>query len=87
VLLLGAAPALGFMAGRHRANSKTVPWRIIFQLIEHRRRCLGEPPSEVIAGLAGKLGIPRETWARCVWAWEGEGGSAAQLLRARRDGA
>ncbi len=86
ILLLGAALALSFLAGRHRVSSKTVPWRIIFQLIEHRRGCLGEPPSEVVAGLAGKLGISKETWARCVWAWEGQGASAARLLHAQRDG-
>jgi hypothetical protein len=49
-------------AGRRAANRETIPWRPIFQLVEHRTRCLGHTRARVEGELGPALGIP-------PWAW------------------
>jgi len=62
VLAVSTAVLLGYVAGRHAAKKKTVPWRPIFQLVDHRTRCLGHDQARVERELGDLLQIP-------AWAW------------------
>jgi len=65
VILVLAAPAtvlLAYAAGRRAAKKKTVPWRPIFQLVDHRTLCLGHDRARVERELGELLHIP-------AWAW------------------
>jgi hypothetical protein len=48
--------------GRRAGMRQTIPWRPIFQLVEHRTRCLGQDPARVQSELGPQLGVP-------PWAW------------------
>jgi hypothetical protein len=54
--------AIARRCGRRAAARETLPWRPIFQLVEHRTRCLGHDPARVERDLGPILGIP-------AWAW------------------
>jgi len=56
-LVVLLAYALGRLAGMHQ----TIPWRPIFQLVEHRSRCLAHDHLRLQRELAPRLGIPE--WA------------------------
>jgi hypothetical protein len=62
LLAVPTAVFLGYVAGRHTAKKKTVPWRPIFQLVDHRRRCLGHERARIERELGDLLQIP-------AWAW------------------
>jgi hypothetical protein len=73
VILLLSAPVIGvtaYLAGRRAASRMTVPWRPIFQLVDHRTRCLGHDRTRVQRELGALLPVP-------PWAWE-------ELLAMRR---
>jgi len=60
---------VSYVAGHSAGKRETVPWRPIFQLVDHYRKCLGEDPAAVQARLTGALDVP-------PWAWD-------ELLRRR----
>ena len=72
IMLLAAPLALlaGYSAGRAAARTKTISWRPIFQLVDHRARCLGHERPRLARELGERLGIP-------PWAWD-------ELLAIRR---
>jgi hypothetical protein len=47
-----------YTAGRYAGRASTVAWRPIFQLLDHRVQCRGEPPARARAELAAMLGLP-----------------------------
>jgi hypothetical protein len=49
--------------GRRAGKRQTIPWRPIFQLVEHRTRCLRHERARVERELGPLLGIP-------PWAWQ-----------------
>lgn len=57
-VLLGA-----YAAGRLAGRRKTVPWRPIFQLVDHRTHCLGHEAARVQQDLGMLLAIPPWAWA------------------------
>jgi hypothetical protein len=48
--------------GRRAGMRETVPWRPIFQLVEHRARCLAHDRLRVERDLGPILGIPEWAW-------------------------
>jgi hypothetical protein len=63
VVIVGAAlVALAQRIGRRAGMRRTIPWRPIFQLLEHRTRCLDQDRTQVERELGEMLGIP-------LWAW------------------
>jgi hypothetical protein len=49
-------------AGRRTGGRKTMPWRPIFQLVDHRIHCLGHEPARVQAELGALLALPPVAW-------------------------
>jgi hypothetical protein len=43
-----------------------MPWRPIFQLVDHRLRCLGHDPNRVRENLAGAVPLSPAGWAELV---------------------
>jgi hypothetical protein len=72
IMLLAAPVAFltGYFAGRAAAQTKTSSWRPIFQLVDHRARCLGHERPRLARELGERLAIP-------PWAWD-------ELLAIRR---
>jgi len=72
IMLLAASVAVlaGYFAGRAAAQTKTSSWRPIFQLVDHRARCLGHERPRLMRELGERLAIP-------PWAWD-------ELLAVRR---
>jgi hypothetical protein len=64
VILLAGTVAIGaaYAAGRRAARKETLPWRQIFQLVDHRARCLAHPPPRIERELGGVLPIPPVAW-------------------------
>ena len=62
VLTAPAAVLVAYAAGRRTGKKTTVPWRPIFQLVDHRTRCLGHDRARVEQELGELLHIP-------AWAW------------------
>ena len=65
VLTLAAVPAvasLAYRAGRRAGGRKTMPWRPIFQLVDHRTRCLGQDGASVQAELGVPFALPPAAW-------------------------
>src|SRR4051794_14582035 len=60
---------VSYVAGRSAGRRETVPWRPIFQLVDHYGRCLGENHETVRRRLSAALDVP-------PWAWD-------ELLRRR----
>lgn len=58
VVVLGA-----YLVGRYAGRGRTIPWRPIFQLVDHRTRCLGQDRGRVERELGPLLGVP-------PWAWD-----------------
>jgi len=52
-----------YRLGRRAGKRQTIPWRPIFQLVEHRTRCLHHDRDRVVRELGPPLGIP-------AWAWK-----------------
>jgi hypothetical protein len=48
--------------GRRAGMRETVPWRPIFQLVEHRARCLAHDRLRIQQDLGPILGIPEWAW-------------------------
>jgi hypothetical protein len=57
-----AVIAAAFAAGRSVGKRQTIPWRVIFQLAEHRRRCLGHEPARIERELGAGLAIEPWVW-------------------------
>jgi hypothetical protein len=64
IVLVGTvAVVVAYQLGRHTGMHQTIPWRPIFQLIEHRSRCLAHDHSRVQRDLGPPLGIPEWAWS------------------------
>jgi hypothetical protein len=65
ISILLAVPAIllaAYAAGRHAGRRETVPWRPIFQLVDHRVRCLGHDRARVQSELESVLPVPSWAW-------------------------
>jgi hypothetical protein len=51
-----------YRAGQRTGSRKTMPWRPIFQLVDHRTRCLGHDPTRVRNELATAFALPSVAW-------------------------
>ncbi len=77
-----AAPPLclaSYAMGRYRGQTRTIPLRPIFQLVDHRRHCLGQDGQRIRAELAEALPL-------APWAWEEILSMQRPLVRLRRRG-
>jgi len=63
IVLALAVIVAAYRLGRRAGKRQTIPWRPIFQLVEHRTRCLHHDRSRVERELGPALGIP-------PWAWK-----------------
>jgi len=68
--ILGLAVAMcpwvaiwAYRAGRRIAGRKTMPWRPIFQLVDHRTRCLDHDPARVRDDLGSIVPLSPVAWA------------------------
>jgi hypothetical protein len=52
--------------GRRTGGRKTMPWRPIFQLVDHRVHCLGHQPERVRADLGSRLPLPTVAWGELL---------------------
>jgi hypothetical protein len=66
-----------YLAGRVAGKRETIPWRPIFQLVDHYTRCRGEDPAAVRARITAELQIPS-------WAWQELLRRREPLVRGRR---
>jgi hypothetical protein len=55
-----------YRAGRRTGGRKTMPWRPIFQLVDHRMHCLGHEPARVQAELGARLELPPVAWSELL---------------------
>jgi hypothetical protein len=62
VLVAVLSIVLSYDVGRRAGARMTIPWRPIFQLVDHRTRCLGCARARVESELGPLLRIP-------PWAW------------------
>jgi len=51
-----------YWAGRRTSGRKTMPWRPIFQLVDHRTHCLGHDAEKVRADLGTLLPLTPVAW-------------------------
>ena len=63
IVVASAVVAAAYRLGRRAGMRQTIPWRPIFQLVEHRTRCLQHERARVERELGPLLGIP-------PWAWQ-----------------
>jgi hypothetical protein len=63
IALAFAVIVAAYRLGRRAGTRQTIPWRPIFQLVEHRTRCLHHDRARIERELGPVLGIP-------VWAWK-----------------
>ncbi len=65
VIVVGGAVVVlvAHRLGRRAGMQQTIPWRPIFQLVEHRARCLAHERLRVQRDLGPVLGIPDWAWA------------------------
>jgi hypothetical protein len=63
ILAVPSAALAAYAAGRRATRRMTVPWRPIFQLVDHRTRCLGQDRGRVQAELGELLRIPSWAWS------------------------
>ena len=66
VIIVSVTPLLcatAYVIGRHASQGVTIPWRPIFQLVDHRQRCLGQGRERIRAELGGLLPV-------APWAWD-----------------
>jgi hypothetical protein len=64
-LTIALAPLIArraYRAGQRTAGRKTMPWRPIFQLVDHRTRCLGHDPARVRRELGAAFALPPVAW-------------------------
>jgi len=57
VALVGA-----YRLGRRAGTRTTIPWRALFQLVEHRVGCCGQSPAVIERELGPRLRVPRGAW-------------------------
>jgi hypothetical protein len=69
-LLTPLIAVIAYGLGRRPGKRMTVPWRPIFQLVDHRQRCLGHDRTRLQREIGTLLSVP-------PWAWD-------QLLALRR---
>jgi len=63
IVVVGAVAVLvADRLGQRAGTQQTVPWRPIFQLVEHRARCLAHDRLRVQRDLGPILGIPDWAW-------------------------
>lgn len=43
-----------------------MPWRPIFQLVDHRTHCLGHEPAQVQRDLGARLPLPPVAWGELL---------------------
>jgi hypothetical protein len=55
-----------YWAGRRTGSRKTMPWRPIFQLVDHRTHCLGHAPARVQAELGPLLSLSSLAWGELL---------------------
>jgi hypothetical protein len=55
-----------YWAGRRTSGRKTMPWRPIFQLVDHRVHCLGHEPAKVRAELGALLPLTPVAWGELL---------------------
>lgn len=55
-----------YRAGRRTGGRKTMPWRPIFQLVDHRTHCLGHEPARVQSELGSLLPLPAVAWGELL---------------------
>jgi hypothetical protein len=55
-----------YEAGRRAGGRKTMPWRPIFQLVDHRSHCLGHDPERVKTELGALFPLPPVAWERLL---------------------
>jgi hypothetical protein len=68
-LTAAACPWVGmaaYRAGRRTGGRKTMPWRPIFQLVDHRTHCLGHEPARVQEDLGALLALPPVAWGELL---------------------
>jgi hypothetical protein len=58
-----AACVTAYAVGRRRGQGVTIPWRPIFQIVDHRHRCLGHDRARVERDLGSVVPVP-------PWAWD-----------------
>jgi hypothetical protein len=66
---VAACPWVGmaaYRAGRRTGGRKTMPWRPIFQLVDHRTHCLGHDPARVQHDLGALLALPPVAWGELL---------------------
>lgn len=51
-----------YRAGQRAGGRKTMPWRPIFQLVDHRTRCLGHDPARIRRDLDAAFALPPVAW-------------------------
>jgi hypothetical protein len=62
IVLAFAVIVAAYRLGRRAGKRQTIPWRPIFQLVEHRTRCLHHDRLRVERELGAALGIPSWAW-------------------------
>jgi hypothetical protein len=55
-----------YRAGRRTGGRKTMPWRPIFQLVDHRTHCLGHEATRVQHDLGALLALPPVAWGELL---------------------
>jgi hypothetical protein len=55
-----------YEAGRRAGSRKTMPWRPIFQLADHRAHCLGHDAAQVKAELGALFPLPPVAWGQLL---------------------
>jgi hypothetical protein len=55
-----------YRAGRRAGGRKTMPWRPIFQLVDHRTHCLGHDAAQVEADLGALFPLPPVAWEQLL---------------------
>jgi hypothetical protein len=71
IILLAAiaAPVVAtraYEAGRRAGGRKTMPWRPIFQLVDHRAHCLGHDATRVKDELGVLFPLPPVAWGQLL---------------------
>jgi hypothetical protein len=55
-----------YRAGRRTGSKKTMPWRPIFQLVDHRTHCLGHDATRVRSDLQNQLPLTPVAWGEVL---------------------
>jgi hypothetical protein len=65
-LAVPVVAARAYRAGRRAGGRKTMPWRPIFQLVDHRAHCLGHDAARVKAELGAHFPLPPVAWGQLL---------------------